>query len=195
MLADVDSLPFLELRLDRNKQAYFLSGCQHLSGRRTDAFRWPSLLRHFFKCLPNLSPLEQPLLLALEWLVTVCYNRKTALSTICTNVTTGLQLAWDTRGRRVFWEGSKFFKLCSTHFFRRGETFSRGFAPLHPLFTGLRHNVHHTLLSTVAITVLLKKVVNEHLPVLSQKLSFKMYELGLVSTWIFYFGLLFLTLG
>ena len=35
-------------------------------GMRTDAFRWPSLLRHFFKCLPNLSPLEQPLLLALE---------------------------------------------------------------------------------------------------------------------------------
>jgi len=47
---------------------------------RTDAFKWPSrgeegrclhvpplpLLRHFLKCLPNLSPREQPVLLALD---------------------------------------------------------------------------------------------------------------------------------
>jgi len=35
-------------------------------GRRTDAFTWPSPLRHFLKCLPNLSSREQPLLLALD---------------------------------------------------------------------------------------------------------------------------------
>jgi len=27
----------------------------------TDAFKWPSLLRHFLKCLPNQSLREQPL--------------------------------------------------------------------------------------------------------------------------------------
>jgi len=32
------------------------------SGRRTDAFPWPSLLRHLLKCLPNLSSWERPLL-------------------------------------------------------------------------------------------------------------------------------------
>ena len=35
-------------------------------GEGPDAFMWPSLLRHYLKYLPNLSPLEQPLLLALD---------------------------------------------------------------------------------------------------------------------------------
>jgi len=38
-------------------------------------------------------------------------------------------------GRRVFWEGPRFFKLCPTHFFRGGKIFS---AP-HPSY-GLVQN-------------------------------------------------------
>ena len=34
--------------------------------RRTDAFTWPSTLRHFLKYLPNLLSPEQPLLLVLD---------------------------------------------------------------------------------------------------------------------------------
>jgi len=35
-------------------------------GRMTDAFMWPSPLRHLFKCLLNLSLREQPLLPVLD---------------------------------------------------------------------------------------------------------------------------------
>ena len=35
-------------------------------GRKTDAFTWPALLRHFSKCLLNLSTWEQPLLPVLD---------------------------------------------------------------------------------------------------------------------------------
>jgi len=43
-----------------------VSAFQRSMGRMTDAFTWPSPLRHFLKCLPNLSSREQPLLLILD---------------------------------------------------------------------------------------------------------------------------------
>ena len=42
------------------------------------------------------------------------------------------------RGRRVFWEGPKFFTLCPIYFSKVGEKFSRGaLPPCVPLVTGL----------------------------------------------------------
>ena len=64
------TLSFLVVEMEDRRHRF-----RGAEGRKTDAFTWPSLLRHFLK-LPNLSPWEQPLL---QW-SNQLHRRKPSLS-------------------------------------------------------------------------------------------------------------------